>query len=361
MQPVEEKIDRLFQKEAKPAPASIPQSQIPPSPVSQVKRQNKKLIFLILGAVVFLFIVGGAYYYYLEVFRPPQDAKQITELYEDIKLSEQLLGSHNVQDTLDYVTALDILGKREEYLLRIQDRLSDIKLKKNILPQSLSPRAHKTEDVLDNFNSMIELAIAANTMAKQKAVFLDDAYELLVALGRYGPRVQRAMESVLDPRQPRAVGAILADWETRTGKAKEIGADLFAKDPPQLNGVDSAKLKEAWEEAFGGFDDILGYLRAQDPNLTLSFPSGVPQPQTEQERQQFKGTEAVSQFIILFDSALNNNSAQDVLSYRFLSDESYKNLGDLGLAVEKQIAELEEFLPEEDRDNKLQILEPPSR
>jgi len=321
-----------------------------------------KALFWILSGIVFLFTIFiGAYYYYFEYVKPPQYAKQMVQMYEDLEASERLLGSDDVQDSFDYPTAINILNKREELLQKTHNRLSDIKLAKNMFPQRLSPRTHTIQEVLQNFSSLLEYAIAANTDAKQKAAFLEDAYELLVALGRYGPRVQRVMESVLDPRQPRAVGAILSDWETRTAKAREAGDELFTKDLPQLQGIDSAQLKTAWSKANRGLDDILAYLRAQDPNLTLSSSSTVPQPQTQQEQQQYSGIEDVTQFIVLLDSTLNANSAQDILAYRSFGGVSQQDLEDLALTVEKQMNELEEFWPQEDQGQKLQTLEPPPR
>lgn len=79
----------------------------------------------------------------------------------------------------------------------------------------------------------------ANADAKERSVFLADAYELLAALGKYSPRVQQTQEkeNLLDPRQPRTV------------KAKKLGGDLFAKNPPRFNRSDSLQLKAAWEKA----------------------------------------------------------------------------------------------------------------
>jgi hypothetical protein len=362
MQQAEGMTDGVNEKEeAPPLPVSLVEQTPPPVQVPKKKRYMKSLVWMLSGIVLLSAICVGAYYYYLEFVKAPQYAKQIVQLYEDLKATERLLGSHDVQDSLDYPAAIDTMNKREEILVKTQNRLSDIKLAKNIFPQSLSPRTHKIQEVLHNFSSMIEFAIVVNADAKQKAVFLEEAYELLVALGRYGPRVQRVMEAVLDPRQPRAVGTILSDWETRTLMAKEIGGDLFAEAPPQLNGTDASQLKTAWEEAFAGLDDIVAYLRAQDPSATLSSSSTVPQPQTEQERQQYPGVEKVYQFAILLDSTLNNNSAQDMVSYRFSDDVSRQNLEDRASAVEKQMTELKGSLPQEDQDQQLQTPEPPAR
>jgi len=362
MQQVEVKtVGGNEQEGSRPLPV-MPVEQTPPSPqVPGKKRHLKPLFWLLSGMVLLSAICVGAYYYYLEFVKPPQDAKQMVQLYEDLKASERLLGSLAVQDSFDYPTAIDIMNKREEFLLKTQNRLADIKLNKNIFPQSLSPRTHKIQEVLQNFSSMIEFAIVVNADAKQKVAFLEESYELLVALGRYGPRVQRAMEAVLDPRQPRAVGAMLSDWETRTPKAKEIGGDLFVEAPPQMNRMKPSQLKTAWEEASVGLDDIVAYLRAQDPSAMFSSSSTVPQPQTEQERQQYPGVEKVNQFVILLDSTLNNNSAQDLLSYRFPDDVSRQNLENLASTVEKQMTELQGSSPQEEQDQKLQTLEPPAR
>lgn len=362
MQSAEGNSDVENQKEVT-LPLSVnPAEQISSPPLVPEKKRHRKSLFWILSGIVFLLaICVGAYYYYLEFVQSPRDAKQMVQLYEDLRDSERLLGSRNLQDRWDYGEAIEIMNKREELLVKTQDRLSDIKPAKNIFPQSISPRTHKIQEVLQNFSSLIEFAIVVNADAKQQAAFLEDSFELLVALGRYGPRVQRVTEAVLDPRQPRPAGSILRDWETRTLKAKTIGADLFTEAPPQLNGIDSSQLNIAWETAFAGFDDILAYLRTQDPDTALSSSSTVPQPQTEPERQQFKGIEEVNQFIILLDAALNNNSAQDMLSYRYTSDVSRQDLENLASTVEKQMTELEEYWPQENQEKKLQTLEPPSR
>lgn len=355
MQQVKENTNASSQTKEIFSPPPIPPEKIQPIQPTPEKKQNKKLIIWIISSILLVFIVcAGIYYYYLEFQKPSQDAKQIIVFYEDIKELDRLLGGQNVQDTLDYVKVQDVLEKREEFLLRSQEKLLIIKPIKNIFPKNLSPRAYKITQTHQSLSELIELGIAANTDAKQKTVFLKDAYELLVALGRYAPRVQQAQvrENILDPRQPRAVKALLQDWETRIAKAKKLGDELFAKDLPQLNRADSLQLKTAWEKANEGFDDVLAYLRSKDQNSTISSQSILPQPQTAQEQQQYKGIEDVNQFIILLDSTFSNNNVQDILSYRFYNRQ--QDLGNIGSDFEKQITELKQQYPQEDQYRKTQ-------
>lgn len=332
------------------------QKQSIPAPV---KKHRRKLILGVTIGIMFLFIVcTGAYYHYLEFQRPPQDAKQIIVLYEDIKEFDRLLGGQDIQDALDYVKVQDILEERGGFLLRSQNKLLIIKPMRNILSANLSPRADKITQTHKTFSELIKLGIAANTDAKQKTVFLKDTYDLLVALGRYAPRVQKAQEreAILDPRQPRPVKMLLEDWETRIAKTKEQGRNLFAKDIPQLNQTDSLQLKTAWEKANEGFGDILAYLRSKDQDSTISSQSTLPQPQTVEEQQQYKGIEDVKQFIILLESTLNSNNIQDILSYRFYNKQ--QDLESISSEFEKQLSELKQLYPQSDQLNKTQ---PPSR
>lgn len=356
--------DTLPQREEILPSSPISPEPIQPTPSTPEKKGNKKLIFLIISTVVLVFLLcAGIYYYYLEIFKPPQDAKQIIRLYEDLQRSEQLMGNNNIQDAADYVEVLDILNKREESLLRTQNRLLDIKLIKNILPESFSPRAHKIKETYQDFSGLIEVALVVNADAKQKATFLESALGLLVALGRYAPRVQQAQEreNVLDPRQPRTVETVLGDWEMRISRAKEVGTNFFAKESPPFTQVDSQQLKTAWEKANMGFNDLLAYLRAQDQSATISSQSIVPRPQTEQEQQQYKGIEDLNQFIVLVDSILNANRAQDILAYQSPSPTLPQDFKDLASKVEKQISELKQLWPQEDWDKKTQELVKPSR
>ena len=353
MQQVKENINTSSQTEeifSSPSNFSMQQQ----STHAPVRKQNKKLILWIIVGTIFLFTVCvGIYYYYLEFQRPPQDAKQIITLYEDIREFDRLLGNQDIQDSLDYMKTLDILEKRNEFLLRHQDRLLVIKPIKNIFPVNLSPRAYKITQIHQSLSELIELGIAANADAKQKTIFLKDAYELLAALGQYAPRVQQAQlrENILDPRQPRTVKLILEDWETRITKAKKLGNNLFAKNIP-FSEADSLQLKTAWEKANGGFGDVLAYLRSKDQSSTISFQTTLPQPQTAQEQQQYKGVEDVNQFIILLGSTLNNNNVQNILSYR--SYDKQQDLESIGSNFEKQISELRQSYPQENMYRKTQ-------
>src|SRR3989337_442809 len=111
MQQVEGMTDGVNEnEETHPLPVR-PTEQIPSPPlVPEKKRHMKSLLWMLSGIVLLLAICLGAYYYYLEFVKPPQYAKQIVQLYEDLEATGRLLESHDVQDSFDYPTAIDIMN-----------------------------------------------------------------------------------------------------------------------------------------------------------------------------------------------------------------------------------------------------------
>ena len=348
--------------EAPLSPVSGSSEPIPQSLLIPEKKHYGRLILVIVSLIALIVIIGaGIGYYYLEIMRPVRDAKQLVQLYDDIGEFERLMQTGNILDNLDYTKVLDVLGKREEFLVRTQNRLLDLKLTKNVLPTSLSPHSHQVAQTFKDFSSLIELGMAVNSDAKQKAIFLQEAMDVLVALGRFAPRVQEVRESILDPRQPRNAEALLADWEIRIPKVKEIGGKLFAKEPPKLNKADALQLKISWEKALIGLDDILVYLRAQDDDSELSFPTTLPQPQSELEVQQYPRIEDVNQFLMLMESTLSNNNVQYLLSAEFYNEAEQAKLKDLSEKVKEQITQLKQLWPQLDLRQNLSAPEPPPR
>lgn len=280
-------------------------------------KKRSVLIFLLVLFLSFGLVSGGLYYY-LEIYIPERYAKEILPLFE--QMGSQPPETANLKGGGDYEGALNNLNIYDQYFSQKLEQLQKLhpSLLKN--PPSFLANAQRSQQIQEDFTKILEVFKANIGKAKQQVQFASKAKELFLLLrpdlNTYPPKAVPAGQTTPLTPAPNTVSEFLAVWEARVPKAKKVAQALFSE-PQDLGEVSFEELESLWLETEQGLDNLIPFLKKQNPKLTISeLQKLVP----ENEQVVFAKVDKIDEFLPLLEKVLIRNNAENILNFQFSSD-----------------------------------------
>ena len=284
---------------------------------------KKSTIIISIVVVIGILGFGAVSYWYLMMYQPAEYAKAMIQLDEEIKAAGDIFSTPELKGNDDYDGALLVLRQRKDFLESFQEKFTSLN------PPLLAKDSQTKKDVL----RVLEIMLAMNNDAEERALFFAKAKELNEVFTKVPEEsgsdtvedIQKFVAEVVN--QAKEKGQIL--FETTF-----FEKTLFEKEPPELDGeVSFAQLKSAWTKALPDLDVILAFTLSQDPSL----PATQYIPSSPDAR---KANAAIQEFIHLLKSVVQNNSAEDIVSYRSTGDAFQDELDTLRARIQGAIDKL---------------------
>ena len=263
---------------------------------------TKTILIIVLAVLLLALLGGGGYYYYFEIFQPTQYATKIVPLYEKLASSGLKPVASEIPDDKDYNKALEILAKKKQEFTQAQQALSVV----------LPPK--KMVSLQQDFKSFLEMNIGAINDAEKRANFLIGASELNETFKKLSQPELGQMQKMTK------VSDIQKFFQERISKIQLAGKETFKEDLPEFNATSSQELKSSWDKTNEGLDFVLKLILSVNPNLSIEELGRSFSPAENQKAQQAFSN--VTEFAELLEEIINQNSAYDILSFRYFKDFS---------------------------------------
>ena len=289
---------------------------------------KKSTIIISIAVVIGILGFGAVSYWYLMMYQPAEYAKAIIRLDEEIKAAGDIFSTPELKGNDDYDGALLVLRQRKDFLEGFQEKFTSLNL----------PLLAKDGQIKEDALRVLEIMLVMNNDAEERALFFVKAKEL-----------HEVFELV--PEQKGTTIGDVQEYVTEViNQAKEKGQTLFEttffektlfeKEPPEFDGeVSFVQLKSAWEKALPAFDVILPFFLSQDPSLPVT-QQAQPPPDVKE------ASDATQEFIRLLKLVIQNNSAEDIVSYRFTGDAFQDELDTLNARFQEAIDKLKKEYPQ---------------
>lgn len=250
----------------------------------------KRLIITLI--VIGVLGLGGTAYWYLAIYQPAEYAKAFIQLDERMKASgREVDRASTIKDPKDYTGALAAIQQSQNLIGEFQEQLSSLN----------PPFFGEGKQIHEDASKLLGYMSIMINDAEQRALFFIQAKELHELLKT-------------DPGQQKFtnIGEMTKFIEDLVGQIKTKGEELFQKEPFQLGGeISHDQLEAAWEQGEPALDAIVEFLRSQDPNLSVDEIRLSPEAEAID-----KSNKKFDEFKRLLKAALDENGANDILSFR---------------------------------------------
>lgn len=251
----------------------------------------KPLIIILI--VIGILGSGGAVYWYLTIHQPAEYAKAFIQLDERMKAAgSEVERASTIKDPKDYAGALATIQQSKDLIGEFQEQLSSLN----------PPFFGESKQIHEDASKLLGYMSVMIDDAEQRALFFIQAKELFDLLQ-------------IDPGQQgfTNVGEITKFIEDLVGEIKIGCGELFQKESFQLDGeISYDQLEASWEQGRPALDIIVEFLQSQDPNLSVNELGASPESKAID-----KSNKKFDDFKTLLKKALDENDANDILSFRF--------------------------------------------
>lgn len=213
-----------------------------------------KKIILVLAVIA---VVGVAAYYYLAIYQPEQFGRNFLIVMDDMSRKYQELSQLSVEGT-EIERARIILSRQTESFLELKNKISLLQ----------SPYFGELSSLKGDMLVFLNKYLNVLADAKIKLDFSEKANLLKTSL---------EFRNAPDQNKTKA-GEIVKYYDVKVAELKSFAQDFFSQTPP--SGLRAKptfeELKKLWQEVEPGFDIVLNFYRAKNPNL-------IAKPLTEKD------------------------------------------------------------------------------
>ncbi len=225
---------------------------------------EKKVAFPLLILLATLLVVGAGYYY-LGIYQQIRYANVAIQVYEEIRESSQMLKPLELVNSEDYEGALKSLHKYQQFFAEGRNKLK----------QAKAPFINPGRQVDQELLAVIKIYDESIDKAQKSAEFMQKTVELREALEFHELETNNQGNISMQDAQ---------DVYTRqVSKVKQMGNDLFGREPPELNKVSFLELETAWQKAKVGLDNLLKFIMDQDLDYHVGKSLKYPLTRAEAE------------------------------------------------------------------------------
>lgn len=251
----------------------------------------------LIGAFIILCVLAGAGgYYYFFVVEPQRYVAAVLELKQALDADAKVLTQSDVSGQFDYRGALDILSARHAFLEKARKQV--IALKQPLFDKGAREFHQQWRAVFEGYRE-------ANADAEERA-------KLLAGFSDLGFLLEKNPKPPLDEKTA-YVRDLQSFFEKIFGGLKNTMEEVVRAEAPSVNDAAQFEIvKLLWAEAGPALDSTLAFIRAQDSSAKLAGYS--PRGST---RQQQEASEKVTKFGEVLKKFLEQNTAYDILAYRY--------------------------------------------